>query len=186
MLGLDQLARLPAGALLVNAGRGELIATGVLLALHRERPDIALALDVWEGEPDIDADLLAAATLATAHIAGYSYDGKLRATQMLYEAAVAALGIEAAAAPSPLVAPEVELDSGAVGIDLVCRLVAAVYDVTEDDRALRGAMPGGFDALRKGYRRRRELSALRVANAADLEPDALALCRALGCEVAPC
>ena len=186
MLELRQLARLPEGALLVNAGRGELIATQALLALHRERPDISLVLDVWEGEPDIDADLLAAATLATAHIAGYSFDGKLRATQMLHDAAVAALGLDAAAATSPLPAPEVVVEGGAAGIDLVCRLVAAVYDVTEDDRALREAMPGGFDDLRRQYRQRRELSALRVANGNDLDPDALALCRALGCEVAAC
>jgi erythronate-4-phosphate dehydrogenase len=91
MLAAESLARLPESALLINAGRGELVATEELLALHDRRGDIAMALDVWEGEPAVAPALLDACRFGTAHIAGYSHDGKLRATWMLYRAACRAL-----------------------------------------------------------------------------------------------
>jgi erythronate-4-phosphate dehydrogenase len=186
MLDAAQLAALPADALLLNAGRGELIDTQALLQMHRARPDVSLVLDVWEGEPAISADVLAAATLGTAHIAGYSHDGKLRATVMLYRAARGALGLEPAA-PRRFLSPlEVEVPSDIEGQALFCRLVSEVYDVAEDDRALRAAMPDGFDRLRRTYRRRRELSALRILNGAELGASARAFCEAMGCEVSAC
>ena len=44
------------------------------------------------------------------------------------------------------------------------------------DRLDRAPLPDGFDDLRKQYRKRRELSSLRVTNAAVLDPAALATC----------
>ena len=181
MLDVQLLQQLPESALLLNAGRGELLATKVLLELHDARRDISLVLDVWENEPSVDARLLEAARFGTAHIAGYSYDGKLRATQMLYSAACDALGREAAAGGELLPPVELEIDTGLGRDELVCRLVAAVYDVAEDDSALRNAMPDGFDGLRKQYRQRRELSAVQVVNGAELDPAARETCEALGC-----
>jgi erythronate-4-phosphate dehydrogenase len=181
MFGTEQLQALPTDGLLINAGRGELLATETLLELHAVRPDIALVLDVWEGEPDISPALLEVARLATAHIAGYSYDGKLRATAMLRTALFEALDLETAAADDFLAPVDTDVENSSDRAALLCQLVRRVYDVTEDDRALRDATPAGFDGLRKGYRRRRELSALRVANAGDLDADTLAFCDALGC-----
>ena len=60
-----------------------------------------------------------------------------------------------------------------------------VYDIREDDRLLR-AEPDRFDALRKSYRRRRELSSLSISNGGGLDKEAIALCLALGCEVKTC
>ncbi len=39
-------------------------------------------LDVWENEPHIDRHLMDLCLVATPHIAGYAYDGKLTGTQM--------------------------------------------------------------------------------------------------------
>lgn len=186
MLDSQALAGLPDQALLINAGRGELIATGELLELHAARPDVSLVLDVWEGEPNIDNGLLEAARFGTAHIAGYSYDGKLRASAMLRDALCNALDLDRATQASPLAPVEVELPAGLQAGELLCQLAGRVYDVAEDDRLLRAAVPGGFDALRKQYRQRRELSSLRIANCADLDAESVALCRALGCETDPC
>ena len=192
---LDALALecLPEGALLINAGRGELLATEELLALHRRRRDIDLVLDVWEGEPQVDSTLLDACRYGTAHIAGYSYDGKLRATWMLYLAACRALGCGdtgGPASPTPVPCPEpapVEVRPPELPLgELLPWLVRQVYDIRDDDQLLREAGPDGFDRLRKTYRRRRELSSVAVVNGAELDAASLERCAALGCRVAPC
>lgn len=180
MLDTEALAALPQDALLINAGRGELLATDALIALNDQRPDIRLVLDVWENEPQPDSELLSRCDLGTAHIAGYSFDGKLRATRMLYESACAVLGetADADAGALPPVDLQAPVDLSAEA--LIDYLVLQVYDVQEDDAALRAAMPDGFDTLRKQYRQRRELSSLRVTNAAVLDEATLSTCLALG------
>jgi erythronate-4-phosphate dehydrogenase len=50
-----------------------------LRAAIAEGPVTAAALDVCEGEPTPDPDLIRAVDVATPHIAGYAYDGKVRA-----------------------------------------------------------------------------------------------------------
>ena len=182
MLDAEQLGQLPPGGILINAGRGELIATGELQALAGQRPDLQLVLDVWESEPGIDEGLLASCLYGTAHIAGYSHDGKLRATGMLYEAACTALGLQGSRDAGTFDPVQVS-PPGLSGPDLLRWLVARVYDIREDDRALRDGGAEGFDRLRREYRRRRELSSLEIADAASLSPLDLELCRALGCRL---
>ena len=43
-----------------------------------------VVLDVWENEPEIDVSLLNEVAIGTPHIAGYSLDGKVNGTIMLY------------------------------------------------------------------------------------------------------
>ncbi len=179
MLAVGQLASLPDQALLINAGRGELIATGALLALAEQRPDIRLVLDVWEGEPRVDEQLLAHCRYGSAHIAGYSADGKLRATTMLARALCSALSLEHTPAAAGLPVVPVTVPPALVGLELINWLVKQVYDLREDDTLLRGALPDGFDQLRKNYRTRRELGALEVTNLNALTTEARALCEAL-------
>ncbi|MEE4659169.1 MAG: 4-phosphoerythronate dehydrogenase [Halieaceae bacterium] len=179
MLSLDALQALPERALFINAARGELVATDTLLALSDLRPDIGLVLDCWENEPAIDNALLRICRFATPHIAGYSLDGKFRATRMLYDAACAALELPARTGgglPAPL---DVEAPAGLELEALLPWLVSQVYDVREDDEALRRS-PLLFDQLRRDYRPRRELSALRLQQSACLDEAARSICRALG------
>ena len=70
-----------AGCVLINAARGGIIATEVLL----KSPHLYLCLDVWEQEPIIDKQLLSMATIATPHIAGYSYEAKERAVDLIQD-----------------------------------------------------------------------------------------------------
>lgn len=77
------LARLQPGALLVNTSRGKVTAGRSLRNWLISGMGHA-ALDVWPDEPNIDPDLLHATTVATPHVAGYSLDGKLRGTEMVY------------------------------------------------------------------------------------------------------
>ena len=72
------------GSILINTCRGGVVDEAAVLR-HRTKLS-ALVADVWEHEPLINPDYLAATTLATPHIAGYSYEGKLRGTVMIREA----------------------------------------------------------------------------------------------------
>ena len=65
------------GALIINAARGGIVDEQALLSSGH--PYI---LDTWENEPDINAEVLAKARLASMHIAGYSVEGKRNASQM--------------------------------------------------------------------------------------------------------
>ncbi len=179
MLSVDQLSQLPQQALLVNAGRGELIATNTLLALTDRRPDISLVLDVWEGEPFVNRQLLATSRFGTAHIAGYSTDGKLRATRMLAKALCQALALDGGAVTALGLPPvKLEVPAALAGQELLGWLVGQVYDIGEDDALLRSDA-AGFDRLRKSYRLRRELGLISISNLADLDCEARALCEAL-------
>ncbi len=84
----ELLAKTKSEAIIINSSRGEVVDTRALLDSGRE-----FVLDVWEQEPNIDADILAKATLATPHIAGYSKQGKSRATEMAVTATARALNI---------------------------------------------------------------------------------------------
>lgn len=168
MLALAQLQRLPEGAVLLNAGRGEVLATVALLALAAARPDIRLVLDVWEHEPNIAAELVAVCALATPHIAGYSQDGKWSGLMQVARALSEHLGIALADVAPPLAtAPAVELNTTGNRADALRALVLGAYDIRRDDQRLREALSVGqagvaFDELRRRYPVRREISAVRV------------------------
>lgn len=71
--------------ILINASRGAVVHNEALLEELQNRNIVAL-LDVWENEPEINPDLLRAVKYATPHIAGYSFEGKLNGTKMMYDA----------------------------------------------------------------------------------------------------
>jgi len=159
------LSRLRPGTALINTSRGSVV-DGVDLkeALDSGRL-AACVLDVWEGEPDIEVSLLERVFIGTPHIAGYSFDGKVNGTRMIYEAACRFLGREPDWDPGPLLPaperPRVEVDGSAERA--LNSTVRAVYDIMKDDAAMRGLIrcePGErarlFDRLRKEYPRRRE------------------------------
>lgn len=88
LINSDNISLLKSGATLINASRGEVVATEAT-----RRNDLRYAIDVWEGEPDIDLALLAKATIATPHIAGYSLQGKANASSMAVRAVAKQLGL---------------------------------------------------------------------------------------------
>lgn len=77
LLDAARLGRLE-GAALLDAARGELIDESAAAALRRSGRLRFLALDVFAGEPRPDPDVVDAADLVTAHIAGHTVEGKLR------------------------------------------------------------------------------------------------------------
>ncbi len=69
--------------LIINAARGGIVDETVLLQKHKEGTVQQFVLDVWEGEPDFNNELAEQAFIATPHIAGYSEQAKIKATQFI-------------------------------------------------------------------------------------------------------
>lgn len=72
----------------INAARGPIVDTEAVLSAISARQLSACVIDCWEGEPAINRDLLRLADIATPHIAGYSVEGKRRATAAVVSAAL--------------------------------------------------------------------------------------------------
>ncbi|AEX51180.1 erythronate-4-phosphate dehydrogenase [Rahnella aquatilis CIP 78.65 = ATCC 33071] len=167
LVDADLLARLPADRILINACRGEVVDNAALLDALNGSKKLTAVLDVWEPEPDLSLALLDKVAIGTAHIAGYSLEGKARGTTQVFEAFSQFIGQpQTVPLESLLPAPEfaeVTL-SGALSEARLLRLIHLVYDVRRDDRPLRrvAGKPGEFDKLRKFYEERREWSSLRV------------------------
>ncbi|WP_317932063.1 4-phosphoerythronate dehydrogenase [Halioxenophilus sp. WMMB6] len=164
MIGAEQLALMPDKGVLINAGRGAVIDNQALLNHLHGHPQFRAVLDVWEGEPEVSLPLLRRVHLATPHIAGYSYDGKVRGTEMIYQALCRHLGV-AADLNLAAVIGECQLALNWSGNrfpeDLQAYLRQCV-DLRADDRAMREALQDStepalqFDRLRKEYPVRRE------------------------------
>ncbi len=123
-------------------------------------------LDVWEGEPAIDLELLDLARIATTHIAGYSTDGKAKGTSMSVQAVSRFFGLgfdewypDILPAPEH---PEIILDGTGMDMqEMLLNVVNRSYNVMEDDRRLRES-PERFEELRGTYPIRREARAFQV------------------------
>lgn len=74
------------GAVIINSARGPIVDTGQLIAAMESGRVGHAVIDCWEGEPEISRRLLEMASVATPHIAGYSLNGKIRATTMAVNA----------------------------------------------------------------------------------------------------
>ena len=73
--------------LLINAARGGVIDEQALLSqLLTLNSQLSTAIDCWENEPNINQDLLKHVELASFHIAGYSIQGKMNASEMCLRA----------------------------------------------------------------------------------------------------
>jgi erythronate-4-phosphate dehydrogenase len=163
------LGRLKAGAVFINTSRGAVTDNRALDERLARHDDLSVVLDVWENEPAISASLLQKVDLGTPHIAGYSYDGKLRGTEMIYRAACDyfAEPVQWQAADEVKRAASIDLRDMDAGdpLALASQAVLACYDVRQDDARLRATLSlpdalraAAFDRLRKDYPLRREFS----------------------------
>ncbi|UYG06420.1 4-phosphoerythronate dehydrogenase PdxB [Halomonas sp. M4R1S46] len=171
LLDARRIAELAPGTIVLNAGRGDCLAGQALRGRLSAQGDITAVLDVWEGEPAIDAALRDLAAIATPHVAGYSLDGKLRGTHRIYQALAHRLGLptrltfETLAPPPPV--SSLILDAGLEVEDALRLCMRAVYDVRRDHDSLiresrRQGVAKGFDACRASYPLRREFATLAV------------------------
>ena len=76
-------------ALIINAARGGIIDEQALLSTLNSQLstlNYTTAIDCWENEPLLNQALLEKVDLASFHIAGYSIEGKMRASEMCLQA----------------------------------------------------------------------------------------------------
>lgn len=192
------LSRLKQGQLVINTCRGGVVDDAALERWLADGMGHAV-LDVWEGEPRPRAGLVQpppqGVWLGTPHVAGYSLEGKVAATRMVHEALCRWLG----RAPS--------FDGGAVLGEPGSRVlrcydedaahdwrpwIEAAVPLAKDDAALRAAVSKpdaergvAFEALRRTYALRRELSAFKIERHVDLDPETHQRLAALGIKVPP-
>jgi len=171
LLGDEELRRLNADAWVLNTSRGRVVDNEALLTALREEQVGGAVMDVWEGEPTPTPALVEAADIATPHIAGYAYDGKVRGTTMLYEALCAHLGVEPTWSADAVLAPDSPdalrcqaPDPRLPRTDWLDHLARQAYDLPADDARMRGYLEKPseergdyFRHLRATYPTRREL-----------------------------
>ncbi|OGS37421.1 MAG: hypothetical protein A2293_10830 [Elusimicrobia bacterium RIFOXYB2_FULL_49_7] len=160
------------GLVFLNSSRGEVVEEAALKKYIKQGHFSAVALDVWENEPAIDPELLSLVDLGTPHIAGYSFDGKVRGTEMIYRAAAAFFGIAPEwhlTLPLPPV-PEFRIpETLQDGEAALSYAVLSLYSVLRDSEPLKKSLllaecerRAFFDTLRKEYPVRREFANTRL------------------------
>tara|TARA_R110002049_G_scaffold38203_1_gene119103 strand:- start:80 stop:1234 length:1155 start_codon:yes stop_codon:yes gene_type:complete len=71
--------------LIINTARGGVIDEQALLQALEQGRVQDVVIDVWENEPNFNSKLAQQAFISTPHIAGYSEQAKLKATQLLVD-----------------------------------------------------------------------------------------------------
>lgn len=160
--------------ILINSSRGPVVDNQALKAVLKSGGIKAAVLDVWEGEPDLDPELVALLDYSTPHIAGYSADGKANGTMMSVRAVAGKLGLPLSDwRPEDIPAPTHGLHKGIESLsfridaegktrqEVLSEAILYAYDVAVDSEALRSNL-SAFESLRGDYPIRREPSAFCI------------------------
>ena len=151
-------------SLIINAARGGIINEKTLLSyINNTKTNnssfliphlsfIDYAIDCWEGEPETNPELRKQALIATPHIAGYSADGKLNATQQVVQAVADFFNIQ----PKTIEGLPLKSTTTATGNTLKDQLLHN-YNILADSDALKSE-PHKFEHFRSNYPVRRELN----------------------------
>ena len=142
-------ASLRRAPIIINSARGPIVDSPALVEALDNGLVSSAVIDCWENEPEISLELLERAAIATPHIAGYSHDGKVRATQMILDAITTFFYLPRvntlAATPKGIARSVRPLD------------IVESYNPLVDTVALKND-PSSFEALRNNYRYRSEIS----------------------------
>ena len=166
LFNIENLSKLKDGTILINTSRGAVINNKDLLDVISNKR-LKVVLDVWENEPNINIDLLNETLIGTPHIAGYSYEGKVNGTKMIYESLCEFLGMDKTFSFELLPVPNSRLSFNKsniieTGLD---KLVSSIYSINDDDERMRKIIKlneadriNYFDLMRKSYPERREFN----------------------------
>ena len=160
--------KLKTGVVIINTSRGEVIDENALKTAILNNTIGATVIDVWENEPFIDSKLINLINIATPHIAGYSTDGKAKATEMTVQAisnffALPLNNWSVHVLPSPN-NNKIYLNNPASSIQQALQQIVPIsYNIAEDDTNLRNNYKN-FEYLRKTYRVRREFPYYSVSS----------------------
>ncbi len=125
-------------AIIINTSRGVVIDNDALYNITQSKK-LYNILDVWENEPGVNIDLLNITKIGTAHIAGYSLEGKVNGTKMIYEALCSFMGRPPSWKPElpELKNKEFVLDDSQSDELKLYNLLSSVYNIEKDDRRMR-------------------------------------------------
>lgn len=158
----------------LNTSRGAVVDSSALKATIKSGRLRAIVIDVWENEPDIDTELLEMIDIGTPHIAGYSLDGKIAGTIMIYKAVCSYFGFKvkfnvSSFLPAPDI-PQLRINPDRGSEQAILQeVVTKIYNIKEDDTRLREILNipekkrgQFFDNLRKNYPVRREFQNTQI------------------------
>ncbi|OZG73726.1 erythronate-4-phosphate dehydrogenase [Hahella sp. CCB-MM4] len=167
------LSGLRGDQILINSSRGDVIDEAALKQRLQEENPPTVVLDVFNGEPVVDTELADLCHFVTPHIAGYTLDGKVAGTEMVYKSFCRYLGLPerhklGQFLPEPPL-KKLAFSSGADPFWALHTAIRTCYDVRHDDSNLRRTLRlpeaergKAFDELRKGYRVRRGFEQVKV------------------------
>ena len=167
MLNATNLNLIKENAILINSSRGPVVSNEDLEEKLKQNKNFSVVLDVWEQEPNFNLELFNLVDIGTPHIAGYSYEGKVNGTQMIYEALSDYLGTQKIWTPKLATVEESEIEiSSTLSIEaIIKKILDKSYNIIEDDELLRKSVllsekekEDYFDSLRKNYKTLRELN----------------------------
>lgn len=149
------LKQMKEGGVFINSSRGEVVNEQALLLVKDKLK--AIVLDVWNHEPAIDCNLLAVCDIATAHIAGYSYEGKLNGTQMVVRGVANFFDIKELTdfvilpdTPNPN-----HISLNGLPKEKIYEILNHIFPIFEESAALKNH-PADFEKIRSNYKYRRE------------------------------
>ncbi|KAA0938881.1 4-phosphoerythronate dehydrogenase [Psychrobacter sp. ANT_H59] len=165
LINAETLALMSPHTMLINSARGPVIDAAALEA-DIDATERQVVLDVFEHEPQISESLLSKLAIATPHIAGYTLEGKLRGTQIIYDALCEKLAVLPVLSMHQLLPLNTYL-----WFELKEHpdRLQKFYDIKKDDAALRNKVTNGkvkgsdFDQLRRDYHLRREWQAQTIS-----------------------
>jgi erythronate-4-phosphate dehydrogenase len=175
LLHEQRIKNLAKGTVLISAGRGEVVDQQALLERQKTHQDLHLFMDVWHQEPNIDKSLFDYCHCVTPHIAGYSLEGKMRGTYMIYEDFCKHFGLPSKHNLDDLIPkPELsmlQLNPTAEAKQVLALACGNVYPLMQDNARMRE--DNDFDWLRKNYPVRREFSSLKLRGITDAKTSAM-------------
>ena len=165
LMNAETLTLMSPHTMLINSARGPVIDAAALEA-DIDATERQVVLDVFEHEPQISESLLSKLAIATPHIAGYTLEGKLRGTQIIYDALCEKLAVLPVLSMHQLLPLNTYL-----WFELKEHpdRLQKFYDIRKDDAALRNKITNGkvkgsdFDQLRRDYHLRREWQAQTIS-----------------------
>lgn len=172
LINAERLAQMKPDACLINTCRGPVVDNQALKSHLAALSEFEAILDVWENEPELDLELMQRCLIATPHIAGYSLDGKMNGTEIIYRAVCEFLGLPIRRKlgqflPEPGV-KRVNFTDQVPVHQALRTAIRAAYEVRVDDGMMRTAMrrassrKAAFDQLRRDYPLRRDIPTMRV------------------------
>lgn len=143
--------------LIINASRGGVIDESALVKAHLSGFVRHFILDVWEKEPLFNDTSLKYAFLGTPHIAGYSIEAKVKASEMMAKELHRALSLRSPSLPSKKIH---QIDNTGITSSLT-EILQQLHPAFSYDRALRGLSGLPPDQKRRAFLKLRQNTPLR-------------------------